>query len=254
MILFGISGSLASMISRWLFIIDGIISIPIACMGFIFFPDFPTTTRAIWLNEQQRALAIRRMDEVGRPPPRRMTVKRFVMVWFQWRTHAYLWTNLMSGLLVNQLTYMSLWLNLYITLFKKSTSLRPSATPLPLCPRTFMPLFLITPAGDDSEIRRILPAAGNMLMFGFNACVPVLIFPTPKAPVFLVGYSCSARFALSVFWEFFLCASCSFVARSNWDMSGTKMDCLFLLSSRRSVFRGMKSAPAMRHRLRRRRQ
>ncbi|KAK9358777.1 hypothetical protein V1504DRAFT_441847 [Lipomyces starkeyi] len=158
-------------------------------MGFVFFPDFPTTTRAIWLNDQQRALAIRRMDEVGRAPPRRMTVKRFVMVWFQWRTHAYLWTNLMSGLLVNQLTYMSLWL------------------------------------------KGILPAAGNMLMFGFNAWVPVLIFPTPKAPVFLVGYSCSA---------------------ANLDMSGTNTDCLFLLSSRRSMFRGMKRAPVMRHRLRRR--
>jgi ACS family pantothenate transporter-like MFS transporter len=33
-------------------------------------------------------------------------------------------------------------------------------------------------------------------MFGFNAWVPVLIFPTPKAPVFLVGYSCSAAFCI----------------------------------------------------------
>ncbi|KAK9320967.1 major facilitator superfamily domain-containing protein [Lipomyces orientalis] len=269
MILFGISASLASMISgyiqagvytsmngvhglagwRWLFIIDGVISIPIACMGFVFFPDFPTTTRAMWLNEQQRALAIRRMDEIGRAPPRRMTVKRFVMVWFQWRTHAYLWTNLMSGLQQGQMAYMNLWLKslkysvqkinilptigyaiaivcayiyaiisdhtgwrwqLMVTgfLFKLLGNILLAVWDIPfglkffayLCPNFGEQNLFLTWAAenfqDDSEIRGILPAAGNMLMFGFNAWVPVLIFPTAKAPVFLVGYSCSAGFCV----------------------------------------------------------
>ncbi len=36
------------------FIIDGIITLPIALYGFIVFPDVPTTTRAFYLTEEVR--------------------------------------------------------------------------------------------------------------------------------------------------------------------------------------------------------
>ena len=36
------------------FIIDGIITIPIALYGFIMFPDVPTTTKAFYLSEEVR--------------------------------------------------------------------------------------------------------------------------------------------------------------------------------------------------------
>ncbi|KAK9385180.1 major facilitator superfamily domain-containing protein [Lipomyces mesembrius] len=69
--LFDISGALANMISgyiqagvysslngrgglagwRWLFIIDGVVSLPVAFFGFWALSDYPTTTRARWLNE-----------------------------------------------------------------------------------------------------------------------------------------------------------------------------------------------------------
>ncbi|KAL0466253.1 major facilitator superfamily domain-containing protein [Neurospora intermedia] len=58
---------------RWLFIIDGIITLPVAIYGFCLFPDTPKTTRAPYLSVEERELAIRRMDkkqgepEVGRP-------------------------------------------------------------------------------------------------------------------------------------------------------------------------------------------
>jgi len=47
---------------RWLFIIDGIITLPIALYGFFVFPDVPATTRAFYLKDEERLLAYERLD------------------------------------------------------------------------------------------------------------------------------------------------------------------------------------------------
>jgi hypothetical protein len=46
---------------RWLFYIEGGLTVAIAFMSIFILPDFPTTTR--WLSPQERALAIKRMEE-----------------------------------------------------------------------------------------------------------------------------------------------------------------------------------------------
>ncbi|KAL1960884.1 hypothetical protein VTO42DRAFT_5867 [Malbranchea cinnamomea] len=46
---------------RWSFIIDGIITIPVAVYGFIFFPDLPETTKAFYLRPHERELALSRL-------------------------------------------------------------------------------------------------------------------------------------------------------------------------------------------------
>ncbi|KAI0593502.1 major facilitator superfamily domain-containing protein [Biscogniauxia sp. FL1348] len=52
---------------RWLFIIDGLITLPVALYGFIFFPDTPTTTNAFYLTPAQRALAVSRVQPAAPP-------------------------------------------------------------------------------------------------------------------------------------------------------------------------------------------
>ncbi|KAJ8108635.1 hypothetical protein ONZ43_g6366 [Nemania bipapillata] len=49
---------------RWLFIIDGLITIPVAIYGFIFFPDTPSRTQAFYLTESEKALAVSRVPPV----------------------------------------------------------------------------------------------------------------------------------------------------------------------------------------------
>ncbi|KAF8351502.1 MFS general substrate transporter [Amanita rubescens] len=46
---------------RWLFYIEGSLTIFVAAVAIFVLPDFPTTTR--WLTPQERALAIKRMEE-----------------------------------------------------------------------------------------------------------------------------------------------------------------------------------------------
>ncbi|KAI8627358.1 MFS general substrate transporter [Xylariaceae sp. FL1651] len=76
---------------RWLFIIDGIITLPIALYGYIFFPDTPATTKAFYLSDAQKALAISRVPPVEDRSPlswsffRRSLTSRFfwgfVILW-----------------------------------------------------------------------------------------------------------------------------------------------------------------------------
>ncbi|KAI0306958.1 major facilitator superfamily domain-containing protein [Multifurca ochricompacta] len=47
---------------RWLFIIDGIITVPIALYGFFIFPDVPATTKAFYLSDEERVLSSSRLD------------------------------------------------------------------------------------------------------------------------------------------------------------------------------------------------
>ncbi|KAI1075385.1 MFS general substrate transporter [Whalleya microplaca] len=70
---------------RWLFIIDGIITLPIALYGFIFFPDTPSTTKAIYLTETEKALAISRVPPVSDQSPISWSfLKKSLTSWFFW--------------------------------------------------------------------------------------------------------------------------------------------------------------------------
>jgi len=50
---------------RWLFIIDGCISLPIAFLGFAIFPGLPASKKPWWMTEEEHLLARRRMRDEG---------------------------------------------------------------------------------------------------------------------------------------------------------------------------------------------
>ncbi|KAE9372530.1 pantothenate transporter liz1 [Stipitochalara longipes BDJ] len=50
---------------RWLFIIDGCISLPIAILGYFVFPGLPASGKPWWLTPDQYQLAKKRMNEEG---------------------------------------------------------------------------------------------------------------------------------------------------------------------------------------------
>ncbi len=52
---------------KWLYIILGALTVPIGIFGFIMFPDLPETTKAFWLSEDERRLAVSRLP----PKPER---------------------------------------------------------------------------------------------------------------------------------------------------------------------------------------
>jgi ACS family pantothenate transporter-like MFS transporter len=53
---------------QWLFIVCGVISLPIAFLGYFFIPDFPETTRAFYITEEEAARQCARLVEEGQKP------------------------------------------------------------------------------------------------------------------------------------------------------------------------------------------
>lgn len=78
---------------RWLFIIDGIITIPLAIMGYFFFPNLPQGgTKTWWATEEEHILSIQRMESIGRvgkQPWTKAKVKRIVTSWHFWILRKY---------------------------------------------------------------------------------------------------------------------------------------------------------------------
>lgn len=53
---------------QWLFIVCGIISLPIAFLGYFFIPDFPETTRAFYITKDEAERQRRRLVAEGQKP------------------------------------------------------------------------------------------------------------------------------------------------------------------------------------------
>jgi ACS family pantothenate transporter-like MFS transporter len=53
---------------KWLFIVCGVISLPIAFIGYFFIPDFPETTRAFYITEEEADKQRKRLIAEGQKP------------------------------------------------------------------------------------------------------------------------------------------------------------------------------------------
>ncbi|KAJ3851393.1 major facilitator superfamily domain-containing protein [Lentinula lateritia] len=74
---------------KWLFIIDGIITIPIALLGFLIMPDLPHNTKpSKWLyTEEQLEIANQRMAEINRKPPSKFTKAKILGFFTTWHIY-----------------------------------------------------------------------------------------------------------------------------------------------------------------------
>lgn len=73
---------------RWLFVMDGVISVPIAIAGLWLIPDSPDITRAFYLTKDHIALAKKRMADVGRAPRGKLGRSAWKRIFGRW--HVYL--------------------------------------------------------------------------------------------------------------------------------------------------------------------
>ncbi|KAG9778594.1 hypothetical protein HRR83_002765 [Exophiala dermatitidis] len=64
----GLNGKLGHAGWQWLFIVCGVISLPIALLGYFLYPDFPETTRAFYITEEEAKWARDRLVQEGLKP------------------------------------------------------------------------------------------------------------------------------------------------------------------------------------------
>ncbi|KAH9951851.1 MFS general substrate transporter [Amylocystis lapponica] len=82
---------------RWLFIIDGVITLPIALYGFLIFPDVPATTKAFYLSKEERVLANERLQLEQTASHGRLTWDRMRMILSRWRYYGFSLLFAISG-------------------------------------------------------------------------------------------------------------------------------------------------------------
>ncbi|KAF5012750.1 hypothetical protein FDECE_1170 [Fusarium decemcellulare] len=95
---------------QWLFIFDGIISIPIAVWGFFAIPDLPHTTRAFYWTKDDREYGVQRAENNGRVAPQPLTLQAIKGVFLNWR----LWVFILPYLMVAQAGSGTGYFNLYL--------------------------------------------------------------------------------------------------------------------------------------------
>lgn len=74
---------------RWLFIFDGIISLPIAVLGFWLIPDAPANSRAFYLKEVDKQIAQARMDRAGRAKSNGITWRKLRQTVSHWPIYVF---------------------------------------------------------------------------------------------------------------------------------------------------------------------
>jgi MFS transporter, ACS family, pantothenate transporter len=73
---------------QWLFVVDGVISLPIAISGFFLLPDVPEITRAWYFTPEERQYAQKRMDLEGRAKRAPYTKAKFKKIFSSWHIYA----------------------------------------------------------------------------------------------------------------------------------------------------------------------
>lgn len=80
---------------RWLFVIDGSISLPIAISGYFLFPGLPTSPKVWWLTEDEKSLAIARKQADGFKKSAKISKKMLKRVFTHWHFYiavlTYVW-------------------------------------------------------------------------------------------------------------------------------------------------------------------
>ncbi|EPY50476.1 pantothenate transporter [Schizosaccharomyces cryophilus OY26] len=80
---------------RWLFIIDGLLTIPLAFYGYFLFPDVPQTTKAPYFTEEEKQLAIKRLPDIPKKKP--ITINSLKTILRSWRIYGLSILWLFSG-------------------------------------------------------------------------------------------------------------------------------------------------------------
>ncbi|TEA22178.1 Pantothenate transporter liz1 [Colletotrichum sidae] len=85
---------------RWLFIVDAIITIPIALVGFFVFPDVPSRSRPRLLPAQLHDFAKRRLEGLTAPPQLKVSRSIFKRVFSRWHWYLFVaqWTIMNENL------------------------------------------------------------------------------------------------------------------------------------------------------------
>ncbi|KEZ43361.1 hypothetical protein SAPIO_CDS4821 [Scedosporium apiospermum] len=95
---------------RWLYIICGIMTVPVGIATFFFLPDTPYTTKAWFLTEEERVLALERVRKQGTAPPGELSFKHVASVLTRWRWYGFVIAYVLYGCSSMSAGFFAIWL------------------------------------------------------------------------------------------------------------------------------------------------
>lgn len=115
---------------QWLFIVNTIISLPIAIAGFFFWPDVPEISRAWWLTKGEIALAQKRMALEGRANRAPCTKAKLAKIFSSWHIYmlSLLYTLYINGGGILSQPAFQLWLKIDRRFSVTDVNLYPTLT------------------------------------------------------------------------------------------------------------------------------
>ncbi|OBT61876.1 hypothetical protein VE03_08756 [Pseudogymnoascus sp. 23342-1-I1] len=213
---------------RWLFIIDGCISLPIALAGYCFFPGLPSSPRIWYMSEAEHDLARKRMIDDGVKPSKKIGKAMLKRVFTRWHLYvavlAYVCfqcTSYPTGQMVLWLkdeakkhgTYSIAQINTIPTAVQGVAIISAVlATSLYMANLLLGLTSAVTPIlfpwvniimKDDAEARAFTSGAMMTVGWAFFSFYPVTVFPVIEAPKWRKGYTVNTVL-LCTFWAVFM--------------------------------------------------
>lgn len=186
---------------KWVFLVDGFISIPVSFIGFYCLPDFPQTSRAPWMTKKDRQFALARAKAMKKVKPDPLTLRNFWEIFKSWKLWAFLGTYLTISIGSNSTSYFALYLKSLQKYSVQQINLIPTAG----YAIQFLTMFLTSAVSDYTGNRAaMITFCGTM---GFTSCLLLSIWNIPfglKMFAFLLGYMGSSQSIFtSWFYNFF---------------------------------------------------
>ncbi|KAL0938447.1 pantothenate [Colletotrichum truncatum] len=170
---------------RWLFIMDGVISIPIALYGFFALPDLPHNTRAFYLKKDDREYGMERIKKMGRKPPVKLTLKGIKDIYTSWQ----LWAFILPYLMVAEAGSGTGYFNLYLKAEGYSvvkTNILPTIGKSPRNAIQIVAAFSVGWLSDATESRVLTVVFVQALVMVSN--IILSIWNVPKAALLAAFY------------------------------------------------------------------
>ncbi|KAK4235656.1 putative pantothenate transporter liz1 protein [Achaetomium macrosporum] len=95
---------------RWLYIICGLMTVPVGIAMFFFFPNTPYKKKPWFLTEEEHAIALRRVQDVGIAPPAKITWRTFTRILGRWRIYAFVFGYVLYGCSSMAGGFFGIWL------------------------------------------------------------------------------------------------------------------------------------------------
>ncbi|KAI5364979.1 Putative major facilitator superfamily, MFS transporter superfamily [Septoria linicola] len=95
---------------RWLYIVCGCMTVPVVLATWFILPDTPYTTKAWYLNEDEKRQAVERVQLAGKAAPQKLTLATFKRVLTRWRWYAFVLGYVLYGSACGASSYFGIWL------------------------------------------------------------------------------------------------------------------------------------------------